>query len=68
MAVLDVPEPIVQAIKLLTSHLYENREAVTSLSVNSIPYTIGAMLQPYRILRQQSILEVKMPSVSRVVN
>ena len=52
----DVPEPIVQAIKLLTAHLYENREAVTSLTVNSIPYTIGAMLQPYRILRSQSIL------------
>ena len=52
----DVPEPIVQAIKLLTAHLYENREAVTSLGVNAIPYTIGAMLQPYRILRQQSIL------------
>jgi uncharacterized phiE125 gp8 family phage protein len=52
----DVPEPIVQAIKLLTAHLYENREAVTSLTVNAIPYTIGAMLQPYRILRQQSIL------------
>ena len=54
----DVPEPIVQAIKLLTAHLYENREAVTSLTVNAIPYTIGAMLQPYRILRQQSILGV----------
>tara|TARA_Y100000004_G_scaffold175642_1_gene215426 strand:- start:231 stop:887 length:657 start_codon:yes stop_codon:yes gene_type:complete len=52
----DVPEPIVQAIKLLTAHLYENREAVTSLGVNAIPYTIGAMLQPYRILRSQSIL------------
>tara|TARA_Y100001938_G_scaffold137150_1_gene200939 strand:+ start:35 stop:691 length:657 start_codon:yes stop_codon:yes gene_type:complete len=52
----DVPEPIVQAIKLLTTHLYENREAVTSLGVNAIPYTIGAMLQPYRILRTQSIL------------
>ena len=52
----DVPEPIVQAIKLLTAHLYENREAVTSLGVNAIPYTIGAMLQPYRILRTQSIL------------
>ena len=52
----DVPEPIVQAIKLLTTHLYENREAVTSLGVNAIPYTIGAMLQPYRILRSQSIL------------
>ena len=45
-----------KAIKLLTAHLYENREAVTSLGVNTIPYTIGAMLQPYRILRQQSIL------------
>jgi uncharacterized phiE125 gp8 family phage protein len=52
----DVPEPIVQAIKLLTAHLYENREAVTSLGVNAIPYTIGAMLQPYRILRSQAIL------------
>ena len=52
----DVPEPIVQAIKLLTTHLYENSEAVTSLGVNAIPYTIGAMLQPYRILRSQSIL------------
>ena len=52
----DVPEPIVQAIKLLTAHLYENREAVTSLTVNAIPYTIGAMLQPYKILRTQSIL------------
>ena len=52
----DVPEPIVQAIKVLTTHLYENREAVTSLSVNSIPYTIGALLQPYKVQRLNSIL------------
>ena len=52
----DVPEPIVQAIKLLTTHLYENREAVTSLSVNAIPYTIGALLQPYKVQRLNSIL------------
>ena len=52
----DVPEPIVQAIKLLTTHLYENREAVTSLGVNTIPYTIGAMLQPYKVQRLNSIL------------
>ena len=52
----DVPEPIVQAIKLLTTHLYENREAVTSLSVNTIPYTIGALLQPYKVQRLNSIL------------
>ena len=52
----DVPEPIVQAIKVLTTHLYENREAVTSLSVNAIPYTIGALLQPYKVQRLNSIL------------
>jgi len=52
----DVPAPIVHAIKLLAGHLYENREAVTSLSVNSIPYTIGAMLQPYKVQRLNSIL------------
>ena len=52
----DVPAPIVHAIKLLAAHLYENREAVTSLSVNAIPYTIGAMLQPYKVQRLQSIL------------
>lgn len=52
----DVPPPIVHAIKLLAGHLYENREAVTSLSVNSIPYTIGAMLQPYKVQRLNSVL------------
>jgi len=52
----DVPAPIVHAIKLLAGHLYENREAVTSLSVNSIPYTIGATLQPYKVQRLNSIL------------
>ena len=52
----DVPPPIVQAIKLLTTHLYENREAVTSLGVNTIPYTIGALLQPYKVQRLNNIL------------
>jgi len=52
----DVPPPIVHAIKLLAGHLYENREAVTSLSVNLIPYTIGALLQPYKVQRLSSIL------------
>lgn len=52
----DVPPPIVHAIKLLTTHLYENREAVTSLGVNTIPYTIGALLQPYKVQRLNNIL------------
>jgi len=52
----DVPTPIIQAIKLLTTHLYENRELVTSMSANTIPYTIGQLLQPYRVMRLNNIL------------
>jgi len=52
----DVPTPIVHAIKLLATHLYENREIVTSMSVNSIPNTVAALLNPYRILRLKNIL------------
>ena len=52
----DVPTPIIQAIKLLTTHLYENREMVTSMSANAIPYTVGQLLQPYRVTRLNNIL------------
>jgi len=52
----DVPTPIIHAIKLLATHLYENREIVTSMSVNSIPNTVSALLNPYRILRLKNIL------------
>ena len=51
-----VPTPIKHAIKILAGHFYENRDALTSLSVNAIPYTIGANLQPYKIQRLNSIL------------
>ena len=52
----DVPTPIIQAIKLLTTHLYENRELVTQMSANTIPYTVGQLLQPYRVIRLNNIL------------
>ena len=52
----DVPTPIIHAIKLLATHLYENREIVTSMSVNSIPNTIAALLNPYKVLRLKNIL------------
>ena len=52
----DVPTPIIQAIKLLTTHLYENRELVSQNSVNTIPYTVGQLLQPYRVVRLNNIL------------
>ena len=52
----DVPTPIKQAIKLLVAHLYENRELVSQNSVNTIPYTVGQLLQPYRVIRLNNIL------------
>jgi len=52
----DVPTPIKHAIKLLVAHLYENREAVTNLSTNAIPYTIAGVLDGYKIKRLNSTL------------
>lgn len=46
----DVPGPIIQAIKLLVSHMYENREPVNiGSSVSEIPMAIDALLAPYRV-------------------
>lgn len=45
----DVPAAIRNAIKLLAAHLYENREpVVVGLTTSRIPFTIEALLGPYR--------------------
>ncbi len=44
----DVPDPLVKAMKLMVSQLYENREPVTLNATPSIvPYAMGSMLEPY---------------------
>ena len=47
----DVPENIKQSIKFLVAQMYENREIVTSMNVKQIPYTVGALLLPYKVQR-----------------
>lgn len=45
----DVPAAIRNAIKLLSAHLYENREPVViGSTISRIPFTIEALLGPYR--------------------
>ena len=46
----DVPTPIIQAMKILIAHLYENREPVVFNQVpHDVPITIDALLEPYVI-------------------
>lgn len=50
-AATDVPEPLRQAIRLLTAHWYENRGLVaTSASYSALPQTVAALIAPYRML------------------
>ena len=55
-AASDVPKPIVQGIKMLALHLYENREIATSMSVNMIPNTVAMLFAPYKVQRLNNIL------------
>jgi uncharacterized phiE125 gp8 family phage protein len=47
----DVPAPLRQAIRFLLAHWYENRGATTiGHEVAVLPYTITALIAPYRVL------------------
>ena len=40
----SVPERVKSAIKLLGHHLYENREAVTEVTLNEVPMSVESLL------------------------
>lgn len=44
----DVPKPIVQAIKLIAAHWYQNRESATADVQSEISFGALAMLAPFR--------------------
>jgi len=47
----DVPEAMVQAIRILVASLYENRQAaVVGKTVSAVPYTVDSLLNKYRLL------------------
>lgn len=47
----DVPQAIKQAMLLMISHWYENREAATvGVIASSLPMAVDALLTPYRVV------------------
>lgn len=46
----DVPAPIRHAALLLVGHLYENREATTTLNIRDLPMAFDSLIAPYRVL------------------
>ncbi len=50
-AATDVPEPLRQAIRLLTAHWYDNRGlAAIGHETAVLPQTVAALIAPYRML------------------
>jgi uncharacterized phiE125 gp8 family phage protein len=47
-AAIDVPEPLRQAIRLLTAHWYENRGVSGAEAM--LPATVAALIAPYRVV------------------
>jgi len=44
-----VPQPVMQALRILVAHYYEHRElVVTGTIVNELPMTVKALIAPYR--------------------
>lgn len=43
-----VPQPLVHAITMLVAHWYENREVIAMKEPYVVPFTIEALISPYR--------------------
>lgn len=48
---VDIPAPIIQAIKILTGHYYETREVTSQERIFAVPHTVDVLLAPYREIR-----------------
>jgi len=45
----DIPAPVNEGVRLLTAHLYANREAsLIGITAQSLPFGLLDMLSPYR--------------------
>lgn len=46
----ELPMPLTHAVLLLAGHWYNQREAVAGVAMAEVPYTLQALLKPYRRL------------------
>ena len=49
----DWPKPLQQAVLLIAGHWYNQREAVSGVQMAEVPYTLQALVKPYRKLAKQ---------------
>lgn len=45
-----LPKPLVQAVLLCVGHWYNQRESVAAVNMTEVPYTVQALVKPYRKL------------------
>lgn len=46
----ELPAMLLQAILLIAGHWYNQREAVSGVQMAEVPYTLQALIKPYRKL------------------
>lgn len=51
----SLPPTLQQAVLMIAAHWYNQREAVSSAQMAEVPYTVQALLKPYRRLTKQNV-------------
>ena len=46
----ELPMPLTHAVLLIAGHWYNQREAVAGVAMAEVPYTLQALIKPYRRL------------------
>ena len=46
----SVPEGLLHAIRLLTGHYFENREATSTLTIKEVPFAVESLLNQFRFV------------------
>lgn len=49
-----LPAPLQHAVLLIAGHWYNQREAVAGVQMSEVPYTLQALIKPYRRLVDDS--------------
>lgn len=52
-----LPATLQQAVLLIAGHWYNQREAVSGVQMAEVPYTLQALIKPYRILVSDTTTE-----------
>lgn len=50
----SLPASLQQAVLLVAGHWYNQREAVSSVQMSEVPYTLQALIKPYRKLAEDT--------------